>query len=184
MKKIVSLALAMLLVLSLAACGSKNSGAGDVSDALTLLNTVWATYSEEEKFPVSGGDYDHPVDDAPGAFDISNADNMDYMLGFPGPSVANLVDAASLMHMMNANTFTCGALRAANADEVEGLAQDMRDAIQSKQWMCGFPDKLVVFTYDRYVVALYGNEDLVNTFRDKLAAAYGNAVVAYDEAII
>lgn len=184
MKKIVSLALAILLVLSLAACGSKNSGAGDVSDALTLLNTVWATYSEEEKFPVSGGDYDHPVDDAPGAFDISNADNMDYMLGFPGPSVANLVDAASLMHMMNANTFTCGALRAANADEVEGLAQDMRDAIQSKQWMCGFPDKLVVFTYDRYVVALYGNEDLVNTFRDKLTAAYGDAVVAYDEAII
>lgn len=184
MKKIVSLALAMLLVLSLAACGGKNSGTGDVSDALTLLNTVWATYSEEEKFPVSGGDYDHPVDDAPGAFDISNADNMDYMLGFPGPSVANLVDAASLMHMMNANTFTCGALRAANADEVEGLAQDMRDAIQSKQWMCGFPDKLVVFTYDRYVVALYGNEDLVNTFRDKLTAAYGDAVVAYDEAII
>ena len=120
MKKIVSLALAVLLVLSLAACGSKNSGTGDVSDALTLLNTVWATYSEEEKFPVTGGDYDHPVDDAPGAFDISNADNMDYMLGFPGPSVANLVDAASLMHMMNANTFTCGALRAANADEVEG----------------------------------------------------------------
>ena len=184
MKKIVSLALAVLLVLSLAACGSKNSGTGDVSDALTLLNTVWGTYSEEEKFPVTGGDYDHPVDDAPGAFDISNADNMDYMLGFPGPSVANLVDAASLMHMMNANTFTCGALRAANADEVEGLAQDMRDAIQSKQWMCGFPDKLVVFTYDRYVVALYGNEDLVNTFRDKLTAAYGDAVVAYDEAII
>ena len=56
MKKIVSLALAMLLVLSLAACGGKNSGTGDVSDALTLLNTVWATYSEEEKFPVTGGD--------------------------------------------------------------------------------------------------------------------------------
>ena len=51
MKKIVSLALAMLLVLSLAACGSKNSGTGDVSDALTLLNTVWATYSEEESSP-------------------------------------------------------------------------------------------------------------------------------------
>ena len=184
MKKIVSLALAVLLVLSLAACGSKNSGTGDVSDALTLLNTVWATYSEEEKFPVSGGDYDHPVDDAPGAFDISNADNMDYMLGFPGPSVANLVDAASLMHMMNANTFTCGAFHVTSKDDVETVASDLRDAIQSKQWMCGFPDKLVVFTYDRYVVALYGNEDLVNTFRDKLTAAYGDAVVAYDEAII
>ena len=183
MKKIVSLALAVLLVLSLAACGGKNSGTGDVSDALTLLNTVWATYSEEEKFPVSGGDYDHPVDDAPGAFDISNADNMDYMLGFPGPSVANLVDAASLMHMMNANTFTCGAFHVTSKDDVDAVAQDLRDAIQSKQWMCGFPDKLVIFTYDQYVVSLYGDEELVNTFRDKFTAAYSDSVVAYDEAI-
>lgn len=184
MKKIVSLALAMLLVLSLAACGSKNSGAGDVSDALTLLNTVWATYSEEEKFPVSGGDYDHPVDDAPGAFDISNADNMDYMLGFPGPSVANLVDAASLMHMMNANTFTCGAFHVTSKDDVETVASDLRDAIQSKQWMCGFPDKLVIFTYDQYVVSLYGDEELVNTFRDKFTATYSDSTIAYDEAIL
>lgn len=183
MKKIVSLALAMLLVLSLAACGSKNSGAGDVSDALTLLNTVWATYSEEEKFPVSGGDYDHPVDDAPGAFDISNADNMDYMLGFPGPSVANLVDAASLMHMMNANTFTCGALRVKNGDDAAKLAEDLRDAIQNKQWMCGFPDKLVIATLGNYVVSVYGDEELVNTFRDKLQAAYSDAAIAYDEMI-
>ena len=184
MKKIVSLALAMLLALSLAACGSKNSGAGDVSDALTLLNTVWATYSEEEKFPVSGGDYDHPVDDAPGAFDISNADNMDDMLGFPGPSVANLVDAASLMHMMNANTFTCGAFHVTSKDDVETVASDLRDAIQSKQWMCGFPDKLVIFTYDQYVVSLYGDEELVNTFRDKFTATYSDSTIAYDEAIL
>lgn len=183
MKKIVSLALAMLLVLSLAACGSKNSGAGDVSDALTLLNTVWATYSEEEKFPVSGGDYDHPVDDAPGAFDISNADNVDDMLGFPGPSVANLVDAASLMHMMNANTFTCGALRVKNGDDAAKLAEDLRDAIQNKQWMCGFPDKLVIATLGNYVVSVYGDEELVNTFRDKLQAAYSDAAIAYDEMI-
>ena len=133
MKKIVSLALAMLLVLSLAACGSKNSGAGDVSDALTLLNTVWATYSEEEKFPVSGGDYDHPVDDAPGAFDISNADNMDDMLGFPGPSVANLVDAASLMHMMNANTFTCGAYHLSDDVSAADVASSLRDNIMNRR---------------------------------------------------
>lgn len=183
MKKIVSLALAVLLVLSLAACGSKNSGTGDVSDALTLLNTVWATYSEEEKFPVTGGDYDHPVDDAPGAFDISNADNMDYMLGFPGPSVANLVDAASLMHMMNANTFTCGALRVKNGDDAAKLAEDLRDAIQNKQWMCGFPDKLVVITMGQFVVSVYGAEDLVDTFRDKLQNCFSSAAVVYDEPI-
>ena len=183
MKKIVSLALAMLLVLSLAACGSKNSGAGDVSDALTLLNTVWATYSEEEKFPVSGGDYDHPVDDAPGAFDISNADNMDYMLGFPGPSVANLVDAASLMHMMNANTFTAGAFHVASSSDVDSVVSDLKDNIMNRQWMCGFPDKVVVVTMGQFVVSVYGAEDLVNTFRDKLQNCFSSAVVVYDEPI-
>ena len=183
MKKIVSLALAMLLVLSLAACGGKNSGTGDVSDALTLLNTVWATYSEEEKFPVSGGDYDHPVDDAPGAFDISNADNMDYMLGFPGPSVANLVDAASLMHMMNANTFTCGAFRLKDAADTDAVCTAIHDGLNSKQWMCGFPDKMMIAKVSGCIVSVYGAEDLVNTFRDKLTAAYENAEIVYDEAI-
>ena len=187
MKKTISLALALVLALSLAACGKNgntDSSADVPADANTLLTTVWDSYTDDEKFPASGGDYTTPVEDAPGAVDISDADNLNYMLTLPVEDASKIDGAAALNHMMNANTFTCGALRAANADEVEGLAQDMRDAIQSKQWMCGFPDKLVVFTYDRYVVALYGNEDLVNTFRDKLAAAYGNAVVAYDEAII
>ena len=183
MKKIVSLALAMLLVLSLAACGSKNSGAGDVSDALTLLNTVWATYSEEEKFPVSGGDYDHPVDDAPGAFDISNADNMDDMLGFPGPSVANLVDAASLMHMMNANTFTAGAFHVASSSDVDSVVSDLKDNIMNRQWMCGFPDKLVILTLGDYVVSCYGAEDLVDQFSGKVTETFADAAVVCDEAI-
>ena len=188
MKRTLSLILALVMALSLAACGKKDDGKADNADApadsLALLTKVWDSYTDDEKFPAAGGDYETSVDDAPGAFDPSNADNLNFLLTVPTEDASLIDDAASLMHMMNANTFTCGALRAANADEVEGLAQDMRDAIQSKQWMCGFPDKLVVFTYDRYVVALYGNEDLVNTFRDKLTAAYGDAGVAYDEAII
>ena len=183
MKKIVSLALAVLLVLSLAACGSKNSGTGDVSDALTLLNTVWATYSEEEKFPVTGGDYDHPVDDDPGAFDISNADNMDYMLGFPGPSVANLVDAASLMHMMNANTFTAGAFHVASSSDVDSVVSDLKDNIMNRQWMCGLPDKLVILTLGDYVISCYGAEDLVDQFSEKVTEAFADAAVVCDEAI-
>ena len=145
---------------------------------------VWDSYTDDEKFPAAGGDYETSVDDAPGAFDPSNADNLNFLLTVPTEDASLIDDAASLMHMMNANTFTCGAFHITSKDDVDTVAQDLRDAIQSKQWMCGFPDKLVVFTYDRYVVALYGNEDLVNTFRDKLTAAYGDAVVAYDEAII
>ncbi len=186
MKRTLSLILALALALSLAACGKKddNSGAADApADSLTILNKVWESYTDDEKFPAAGGDYEHAVDNAPGAFDPSDADNLSYMLSVPTDDASLIDDAASLMHMMNMNTFTCGALRTASADDAAKLASDLRDAIQAKQWMCGFPDKLVIATLGNYVVSVYGDEELVNTFRDKLLAAYSDASVVYDEAI-
>ena len=125
--------------------------------------------------PLPAATMKHPVEDAPGAVDISDADNLNYMLTLPVEDASKIDGAASLSHMMNANTFTCGAFHVTSKDDVEAVAQDLRDAIQSKQWMCGFPDKLVIFTYDQYVVSLYGDEELVNTFRDKFTAAYGDS---------
>ena len=186
MKKTISLALALVLALSLAACGKNgntDSSADVPADANTLLTTVWDSFTDDEKFPASGGDYTTPVEDAPGAVDISDADNLNYMLTLPVEDASKIDGAAALSHMMNANTFTCGAFHITSKDDVNTVAQDLRDAIQSKQWMCGFPDKLVIFTYDQYVVSLYGDEELVNTFRDKFTAAYSDSVVAYDEAI-
>ena len=186
MKRTLSLILAFALALSLAACGKKddNSGAADApADSLTILNKVWESYTDDEKFPAAGGDYEHAVDNAPGAFDLSDADNLSYMLSVPADDASLIDDAASLMHMMNMNTFTCGALRTASADDAAKLASDLRDAIQAKQWMCGFPDKLVIATLGNYVVSVYGDEELVNTFREKLLAAYSDASVVYDEAI-
>jgi len=166
MKKITSLALALALALTLTACGKKDNtaGSGDSSipaDATALLTAVWDAHSDDEKFPAAGGDYENPVEDA-----------------------GKIDGAASLSHMMNANTFTCGAFHVTSKDDVETVASDLRDAIQSKQWMCGFPDKLVIFTYDQYVVSLYGDEELVNTFRDKFTATYSDSTIAYDEAIL
>ena len=174
MKKTISLTLALVLALSLAACGKNgntDSSADVPADANTLLTTVWDSYTDDEKFPAAGGDYTTPVEDAPGAVDISDADNLNYMLTLPVEDASKIDGAAALSHMMNANTFTCGAFHITSKDDVDTVAQDLRDAIQSKQWMCGFPDKLVIFTYDQYVVSLYGDEELVNTFRDKFTAA-------------
>ena len=190
MKQFLTLLLAAAMTLSLAACGSKtddNSGNNSQpASALELLNAVWANYSDDDKFPAAGGDFDEAnmTEDAPGNFSVEDGDALDYSLSFPAADAGKLSDAASLTHMMNANTFTAGAFHVASSSDVDSVVSDLKDNIMNRQWMCGFPDKLVVFTYDRYVVALYGNEDLVNTFRDKLTAAYGDAVVAYDEAII
>lgn len=124
---------------------AEDKPAAAVDDALTILNAIWNTYSDEEKFPAAGGDSEHAVDGAPGSFDASNADNLSYLLTFP--------------------------------------ADDLRTTIQAKRWMCGFPDKLVIVTVGQSVLSVYGNEELVNTFRDKLLASYPTAAAVYDEAI-
>ena len=160
-----------------------NKPAAAVDDALTILNAIWNTYSDEEKFPAAGGDSEHAVDGAPGSFDASNADNLSYLLTFPADDASLIDSAASLVHMMNLNTFTCGAFHVADANNVARLADDLRTTIQAKHWMCGFPDKLVIVTVGQSVLSVYGSEELVNTFRDKLLASYPTAAAVYDEAI-
>lgn len=162
---------------------AEDKPAAAVDDALTILNAIWNTYSDEEKFPAAGGDSEHAVDGAPGSFDVSNADNLSYLLTFPADDASLIDSAASLVHMMNLNTFTCGAFHVADANNVARLADDLRTTIQAKHWMCGFPDKLVIVTVGQSVLSVYGNEELVNTFRDKLLASYSAATAVYDEAI-
>ena len=162
---------------------AEDKPAAAVDDALTILNAIWNTYSDEEKFPAAGGDSEHAVDGAPGSFDVSNADSLSYLLTFPADDASLIDSAASLVHMMNLNTFTCGAFHVADANNVARLADDLRTTIQAKHWMCGFPDKLVIVTVGQSVFSVYGNEELVNTFRDKLLASYSAATAVYDEAI-
>ena len=162
---------------------AEDKPAAAVDDALTILNAIWNTYSDEEKFPAAGGDSEHTVDGAPGSFDVSNADSLSYLLTFPADDASLIDSAASLVHMMNLNTFTCGAFHVADANNVARLADDLRTTIQAKHWMCGFPDKLVIVTVGQSVLSVYGNEELVNTFRDKLLTSYSAAAAVYDEAI-
>ena len=182
--KLAALFLCGMMLFTLAACRQKDNGgnggtdAAAPADSLELLTKVWDSYTDDEKFSAVGGDYDHSVDGAPGTFDISQADNVEYMLTLPQDKVSLIDGAASLMHMMNANTFTCGAFHPAKAEDADTLAQTLRDSIQGKQWMCGFPDKLVVAK-----VGGYGDQDLVNTFRDKLSAAWAGTEIVFDEAI-
>ena len=177
------------MTLSLAACGSKtddNSGNNSQpASALELLNAVWANYSDDDKFPAAGGDFDEAnmTEDAPGNFSVEDGDALDYSLSFPAADAGKLSDAASLTHMMNANTFTAGAFHIANAPDVDAVVSDLKDNIINRQWMCGFPDKLVILTLGDYVISCYGAEDLVDQFSGKVTETFADAAVVCDEAI-
>ena len=129
MKKFIILLLSIFLAMSLAACGNKtdsrdSSGKTEIKDAKELLTTVWNSYEEDEKFAIAGGDMteENMTEDAPGTFGITDADELDRMLGFPAADAEKIDNAASIMHMMNANTFTCGAYHLKNADDVKIVA--------------------------------------------------------------
>lgn len=198
MKKALSSMLAVLLTLSLAACGGSGkpsdagnssggqSGGSGIESALALLTQVWDGYGEDDKFPAIGGDLseEHVTDGAPGVFGVDDADTLDGTLGFPAASAGKIDDAASLMHMMNGNTFTCGAFHAADAGDVEGLCTAIKDNVMQRQWMCGFPEKLVIVTVDDYIVSFFGAGDLTEAFKTGLTAAYGAAEVFCDESIM
>lgn len=190
MKKLLCVILAAVMVLSLAACSGSNNPAGgdggvEIADSLALLTTVWDSYTEDEKFPAAGGDYENNVMDGPGSIDISTleADELDYLLALNAEGAALIDDAASLTHMMNANTFTCGAFKVKNADDVASLAELLKDNILKRQWMCGFPDKLVVASVDDVVLAFFGKNDNIDTFKAKLTEAYASAEVISESPI-
>lgn len=200
MKKYIALLLALTTVFTLAACGRKKNDADSTTNttaapmelpdsALALLDTVWASYSENDKFPAMGGNYDEDeaknniVDGAPGKYDLAN-DGMTTTLMVPADKLADIVDAASLMHGMMANNFTCGAYRLAEGVDAKAFGEAMHDSIVKQQFLCGAPEAVFVATVgDEYVVAAYGLKDLMDTLQSKLAAAYPGAQVLYSKNI-
>lgn len=198
MKKILSLVLALTMVAAMAACAPADTDETTttptettvapttepvvvVGSALEILETVWGQFGDDEKFFVMGGDYTNPVDGAPGAVNVADVDYLTGTLLVPADQTEGVTEAASMMHAMMANNFTCGAFKVADA---AAFAEAMHGTISTNPWICGMPEKLVIATIGtEYVVALFGINDAVNPFEAKLTAAYPEAELVYSEAI-
>ena len=213
MKKILALILALTMLFALAACGEgdkptspsdtgKDNTASDNTDTTTpdadttpdvtdapvdILKAAWAKVADDQKFPVGGGDANHTDFEGPGI--VEDKDHMMGVLLIPEAEIAKIDAAAAFMHMMNANTFTCGAYHLTDASEADAFAQTMRDVIMNNQWMCGFPDKVIIAKVGASnVVVMFGAcsefGDAVTPVITGLQEVYGEAVtVLVDEFI-
>ena len=74
--------------------------------------------------------------------------------------------------MMLANAFTCGVFHLKNPADSSTVTDAVKANIVQRHWLDGFPDKYVIAVTEDYVVVLWGYDELVDTFTDKLAAAY------------
>ena len=179
MKKLISAILALTLVLGLTACGGNAAQETETvpaqqlpASALEILENVWADYSDDEKFPVMGGSMAAPVDGAPGNFDLAD-ENLPYLLLVPQEQMANITEAASVIHAMNTNTFTCAAFKLADGVTAADFGAAMKDAVLNNRWMCGFPDRVLIRAFgDSYVVMAFGVNDAMNPFETHLTAVY------------
>lgn len=198
LKRILSLIIAVAAVASIASCGKKNETTGtnpdangDVSgaeSALALLNTVWSSYSDSERFPASGGDEANLNFEGPGKFATDSAEMLDGVLGLPTSLAGKVDDAASLIHAMNANTFTCGVFRFKNASDASASAGEIKENILSRRWMCGFPDTVLIMSAPGgYIIAVWGiNEgtDTVSLFKQKVLSSVSGSAVIAEEPIV
>lgn len=157
------------------------------NDALKLLNAAWQNIPENDRFPVFGGapgdDIENITENAPGNFPVDNTNALEVHLAFPTAMADKIDNAASLIHMMNANTFTAGAYHVKDAGTISDVTAAIKDSVMNKQWMCGFPEKLVIVTADDVIVSVYGNGELVDAFIDGVIFAYPPAQKVCDEPI-
>ena len=200
MKKILALVLALTMVLAMAACTPANNndttteatteattGATEGStavSALDLLTSVWAKFPEEGKFPVMGGDMENPNWEGPGAVTLPGAEgNALWNLNIPEEQLVNFAEAATLIHAMNTNTFAGCAVKLVEGADKATVAKAVVDAILNTQWMCGFPERVVVVASGDCLVIAFGLEMNTTNLLTAITAVDAGAEVLHNETI-
>lgn len=211
MKKIISLTLAFAMVLTLfAACGNTTGETQATTQApavttapteaailptsaLEILETTWNAFTEDEQFPIYGGDIEthnammeqdetYVMPNAPGNYDMAYSENLPYILQISEDLLANVDEAATMVHMMLANNFTCGALHLTEGTDVDAFTATVHESLMNHRWMCGFPEKeLVAVVGGEYVVMAFGLADAMASFQNHLVEAYPDTQIAYNE---
>lgn len=194
MKKIISYitmtTLLLVLSMTMTGCGrSSDTSEGSKAesayeDALAVLTAVVGAYTGDELFAMYGGDQANAVMDAPGKFDITQAEELEFTLGLPPEQAESVEDAASMVHMMNGNIFTGAAYRLKADTDREAFAEAYKTYTLDRQWICGQPDTLLIVDVDgTYVITAYGEAETMELFKNHALSALTGAQVMVESPI-
>lgn len=205
MKRLTILFFMVMLIFMLTGCGSGNggsqSGMGENSEeseesqygeseeskygeALDVLSAIRQSYKEEDMFAIYGGNQENAVMDAPGKFDISKTEEMKVNLGLPEELWDDIDDAASMVHMMNANIFTGAVYHLKDGTDSNDFADVVKTNIMATQWICGQPDTLVIIEVKgNYIITAYGEAEIMETFKNNALSALDGSQVVIEEPI-
>lgn len=191
MKKIFALILAVTMLLStlaLVGCGDNNADDNASSEAVAevdvvdALKNIWDNYEDENKFAAMGGGMANPVTDGPGELSLDDTAEVNDKTGVPEDKITTIDKAATLIHMMNANTFSAAAVHAAEGVKAEDVATTIGDNLKIRHWMCGIPEKHVIIKVGaNTIISAFGANDLITVFLDKAKVAYPDYTVLLEQ---
>ena len=185
MRKAVLLFLSVMMVSVLSGCGGQKDsqaeqggGQSQYTEALEVLNQVIEAYGEDELFSMYGGDQENAVMDGPGKFDIAKTEELESVYGLAADQSSNIEDAATMVHLMNANTFTGAVYRIKEGVDMNAFADALKSCILARQWICGQPDTLVLINVDgRYIITAFGEAGIIENFKTNALSALSGAQV-------
>lgn len=186
MKRAIVFILTAAILFSLSGCGAgqdssepkQENQTSEYTEPLEILNEITAIYGEDDLFAMYGGNQENAVMDAPGKFDITKTEELENTFGLPKDQFSNIEDAASMVHMMNGNTFTGIVYRLKDGVDINDFADSVKASVLEKQWICGQPDTFLIVNVDgSYVITAYGEAGIMEVFKNNALSALGGAEV-------
>lgn len=173
MKKILAILLAMVMMLSFAACGSDEPAEGENNNEEVVLNTVEGTpeeiidkiYAEFETLP------EFPLMTMNLA--DMDAESFPYYTGLADNS--KVKESAFSEAAMGSQAFSMVIVRVNDAADTEAVANEMLNGINTRKWVCVEADDLAVAAYND-VIMLYMIDSQYGFSSENAVAAF-NAVV-------
>lgn len=160
MKKIIALVLAMVLALSMVACGGNN--AAKVENLTGTLEEIIASINEKH------GAVELPLMTM--ALDLTDIDGLTYNTGLTS---ADKITEAAISEPMMGQPYSLVLVRVADAANAAEIAKQMLDNIDTRKWVCMEADTKVAAYYgDVALFFMVSSEFAEQTSTDKMLEAF------------
>ena len=183
MKKIMTMLLALAMLFSFAACGSKTAATTPATTAPAAAATVEGTMEELLNKVVEI----QPVEFMGGTMPIDLTDksedglwNIKYNTGLDNAD--SITEAAVFGPMMGSIAYSMVMVRTAEGADVKAVAEGMKNGIDPRKWICVEADDLQVVSYGDVVMLIMvdsTNGMTSQSFVDAFAQVCGGTVTVY-----
>ena len=154
------------------------------STALDLLDPIWMGLGGEHQPASYGGHFSEEYSSGPATYDLTYADELAGVLMLPTDKMDSVEDAATVVHLLNANSMTAGVVKLKEGTDVKAFADAVADRISNNQWMCGFPEWMaVVQINDNFLFIGYGLYDMINPMVVNMDSSW-NAKQLYNRTLV